>query len=271
MAHICELFRILSTVFSETSYFIRGSHTSQRRDMMLEEMKELRDKTMVKWERALNQTRDIKAVFLDNINSTDKELVTRAKQLHEQVDIILSQNRRTLEQIKSSGLTELQKQEKYLADRLQQLTEEVQTYEDQLNYGDTKALFQFKKGRTVRDDDKSLPNTIKTMIVDFIQGQNDDKVLNESFGNLSTQDIVYTTGTDPQYKEQIKPSAETKKGLPSNLSSTSDGRPRALIAKPKIQSRFKVETSNHPHIACVGQGFVIMVVWTIYAQEYWKL
>ena len=104
---------------------------------MLEEMKELCDETLLKWERTLNQTRDIKADFLDNINNTNKELVTRAQELHQQVDIIILENRRTLEQIKSSGLTKLQEQEKYLADRLQQLAKEMQTYEDQLNYGDT--------------------------------------------------------------------------------------------------------------------------------------
>ena len=62
--------------------------------------------------------------------------------------------------MKESGLAKLQKQEKYLGERLQRMRVEVQSYEDQLRDADPNVLLGFKS-RTEGTKDETKPPAIE--------------------------------------------------------------------------------------------------------------
>ena len=119
---------------------------SKKRDEMLEEMKALRDVTVVEWEEVLQQAKTITADFLSDIDQIEKELQERAKEMHEQVENVLSQSRQVLHQMKKTSLQKLQEQEKFLTERFQKLEENVLRCEEQLKGADQNALLQFQRG-----------------------------------------------------------------------------------------------------------------------------
>ena len=76
---------------------------SQKRDDMREEMKELRDKTVGHWEAILEQAKQITTNHLQDIDDIDKDLVARAKVMHDEVNTILLQARQTLQEMTKPG------------------------------------------------------------------------------------------------------------------------------------------------------------------------
>ena len=157
-----------------------------KRDVMLQEIKALRDTKVVEWEGVLNQAKDITASYLANVSEVEKELIARAKFMHKQVDHVLLNSQQALKKMKESGLDKLQKQEKYLEDQLQKMREEVQRYEDQLTDADPNVLLQFKAG-TERTKDEAKPPSMETTSLPVLsQGKIDTKALQKMFGELSS-------------------------------------------------------------------------------------
>ena len=182
-----------------------------------------RDKT-VKWEEALKQVQEITVNFLQNIDETDIGLEARAKDLHKQVDDILSQSRQDLQKIKSSGLANLQGQEKYLADGLQQLRDTKESREE--------------------NSDEAIPVTPETVQISlFIKGEDDVKSMKEIFGHILAQSASQK-GTDKKGEDSSTPETIESK---SSLST------RSLVQTPPILSTFNVMTYS-PQIICAGQG-----------------
>ena len=99
---------------------------------MVEEMKFLRDKTVGEWEEILKQAKRITVGYIDDIDKIEKDLLARAKDLHNQVEAVLSRSQIILKKMKADGLDKLKKQEEYLADRLNQLRINAQRSEDRL-------------------------------------------------------------------------------------------------------------------------------------------
>ena len=231
---------------------------SQKRDTMLEEMKDLRDSTVGKWEEVLEQAKTITADFIGSIDAIEKELADRAKVMHKQVDCILAASKQTLQGMKASGLTKLRDQEKYLAERLQQLKDEVKRYEDQLNYGDPTALLQYKEG-TIQSQKNTTPPSLETATVPvFTKGQDDLKAMEKMFGQLYSQTILQKI--TPQHStaqgstELTRPSGHEKaRKSASESKSNSSVTQRSLIPTPSVMSQFGVK-ANDPHIACIERG-----------------
>ena len=225
---------------------------TEKRDEMVDEMKMIRDTTMGEWKEVLKQAQNITAGYLTDINKTEKDLVTRAQKMHKEVDAILLSSQQTLKQMKESGLGKLQDQEKYIGDRLKQLKDDVQRYEDQLRDADSHALLQFEQG-TKQSKDKQKPPTLVTAPFPVLtQGQNDNKAMQDIFGQLSTQAIPDKSGKIPE-KSNSNPAATAASGqtkVPSSLSSVIQ---RSLIARPSVKSKFPVNES-FPYIACANQG-----------------
>ena len=155
---------------------------SQQRDAMREEMKELRDETVGRWEKVLNQAEKITASHMQNIEKIDQDLVSRAREVHKEVDTILLQARQTLKQITKSGIDQLKQQEKYLADRVEKLKADVQHYEDKLKYADPNALLQYKPGSIKPTEEP--PSLNKASIPFFTKGENDTESMKKMFGQL---------------------------------------------------------------------------------------
>ena len=224
---------------------------------MVDEMKTLRDTTMGEWKVVLKQAQTNSVQFLGNIGKIEKEIMARAQEMHKEVDAILLRSQQTLNEMKESGLGKLKDQEKYIADRLQQLQDEVQRYEDQLRDADPHALLQFEQGK-YQGKDKTMPPALEAPIPVFTKGQNDINAMQNMFGQLSSKTIrksgeileksnfdTATTATSGQTKEPSPRSSATQ---------------RSLISKPSVQSEFSMDL-HYPHIACVacvnqGQAWV---------------
>ena len=161
---------------------------SQKRDAMREEMKELRDNTVGKWEGVLEQAKQITVDHLQNVDKINKELVARSMEMHKEVDAILLQARQTLQHLTKPGLDRLKEQEKFLNDRVEQLKADVQLYEDELKYADPNALLQYKPG--TMQPTETLPSLNKALVPVFTKGQNDTKSMKKMFGQLLSNPSV---------------------------------------------------------------------------------
>ena len=226
---------------------------SAKRDAMRDEMKELRDGTIREWEEVLKDAQRIKTDYLQDIDKTDKDLVARAEEMIKQVREILSQSQTTLRQMKKSGLDKLNAQEKYLADRINNMKADVQKYEVCLQHGDPNALLQFKPG-TIQPTEK--PPTLSTASIPvFTKGQNDAKSMQKKFGELSTENnSASKKPSTSQSSTGSKDSIGCKTVAPIGQSGSGDSSTRrSLIPNPSVQSGFDVDYYN-PYIACVEGG-----------------
>ena len=231
---------------------------AQRRDEMLVEMKTLRDKSVGEWEGVLKQTKKTTADFLDGIDKVSKELVARAKAMHEQVETILAESQRTLQNIKESVLTKLRHQDEYLDKKLRELKEDVASYQEQLTHGDPNALIQFKPDSS---QSKMTPPSLETASPPvFLKGQNDTKVMLNMFGQLSAQVIpqknseVNLTSSAGHLSLQPLITLDISKSIVPSAEADSKARSSksCLIPNPPVQSQFDV--SVDPSIACADQG-----------------
>ena len=228
---------------------------SDKRDKMLEEMKTLRDKMVPEWEDILKQAQAITVGYLDDIDEIDKEMVARAKAMREQIDTILSQNQKTLQKLKATGLAKLKDQEKYLTDRLQKLKEDVKTYENHLLDADPTVLLQFKEG--ARESLKALETASVPV---FTRGQDDIQSLEGMFGSFGSRDA--NKDTTPVVKPPITSKVMTKTSEETISQARQLGpklktEDRSLIKKPTVKSQFNV-ANNKPHIACTEQDWAWM-------------
>ena len=232
---------------------------TENRDEMVDEMKMVRDNTMGEWKEVLKQAQTVTAEYLTDIGKIEKELVARAKDMHSEVDTILLSSQKTLQQMKESGLSKLQDQENYISNRLQQLQDEVQRYEDQLRDADPHTLLQFEQGKEQSKDTTKPPVLETAPVTVFTKGQNDTKAMQNMFGQLSTQTFQQKSGEsgEKSHSDSSSPnpaataaSGQTK--VPSSRS-ISTATHTFLIPTPSVQSKFSIGLPR-PFIACVNQG-----------------
>ena len=230
---------------------------SEKRDKMVEEMKFLRDKMVGEWEDVLKQAQTITAGYIGDIDKIEKDLLARAKDMHNQVEAILSRSQQTLKEMKADGLEKLQKQEEYLADQLKQLREDAQRSEDRLRDADPNVLLQFKPS-TTQSNENATPSLKTVSPPNFIAGQNDDKALEEMFGQISEN---HTSESSSSLAEEISGNTKLTKRSESEKATVSAPPPssgqditkRSLIPNPPIHSQFKVAYDSS-RIACMEQG-----------------
>ena len=203
---------------------------SEKRDEMITEMKMLRDTMIGKWEKVLKKAQGITTDFLCSIDQVEKELVSRAKEMHREVEAILSKSKRDLQKIKTVGLAKLRSQEKFLEDRLHQLKIDVEQYEDQLRDADQNALIQFKKSDSHRNNKIKPPALEKAPKPVFVKEQNDTDAMQKIFGQLSTQAIQHKS------KEVDKKSPHEPGPEPAGTSNPKKTTvPSCLIPNPSVQ------------------------------------
>ena len=230
---------------------------TEKRDAMVDEMKMIRDNTMGEWKEVLKQAQATTDGYLTNISKIEKQLVTRAKEMHREVETILLSSQQTLKEMKESGLGKLKDQEKYIEDRLQQLQDDVQRYEDQLRDADPHVLLQFEQGTGERKDETKPPALETSPVTVFTKGQHDTKAMKNMFGQLSTQ-AIHQKGREIPKKSLANlstpdPAATAAPPQTKVRSSPSSATQRSLIPTPSVQSQFSVKNPA-PFIACVDQG-----------------
>ena len=224
---------------------------SEKRDAMLEETKALRDKTVTAWEEVLSQARRITTDFLANIDDIDKELVARAEDMRKQVDVILSQSQQTLQQMKNSGLAKLKKQEKHLADKIENMKADVVRCENQLLDANPNILLKFEHGTL---QTKETPPPLETTSLPaFTRGENNTDVLEKIFGHLPN---INVSEKSSESQSSTKPIISSDAGILTHIEqpdSSSSATQRSLIPTPSVLSQFDVR-NRYPLIACVEGG-----------------
>ena len=132
----------------------------------------------MEWEKVLTEAQEITSDFISDIDEVDKELDERERELHQRVNIILSDSRKTLQEMKASKLSILHDQEKYISEKVKKMKDDVRRCEDQLKDGDQNALLQYEKG-TIQCNEE--PPSLKTASVpSFTKGQNDSKTMQKT-------------------------------------------------------------------------------------------
>ena len=207
-----------------------------------EEMKMQREKNLREWEEVLKKAEATTAEFLDDIEKIEKELNVRANEMHGEVNKILSQTRQNLQGFKTSGLAKLKNQEKYLADRLQQMKEEAPGYEDELTDSDSNdSLITLTRSR--EQTKPSKPPTLQSEFAPtFIRGQNEANLLEKMFGQLITGHSTVTpsvgTGASTTNLPLRQTSVEIRRPVGNlSLSPTSAGMSRPIGSLPLSQTR----------------------------------
>ena len=206
---------------------------AQKRDATQGEMETLRGK-VGEWEGALTKARKATADYLSDVDKVAEQLVTIAKEMHEQVEVVLAQSLQTLEQICEPGLTKLSNQEEYLENMLSQLKRDLEKYEDQPTDDDSNASIHFKHPQ----EKPKLPSLETVPRPSLTKAQNDVKTIQKMFGQLSIQAIR-------QKKKEV--AKKDRDGQPSQQPAIS------LIPNPTVLSQADVDT-GYPSISCVDQS-----------------
>ena len=209
---------------------------SEKRDAILEEINTVRVNVVGQWEEQLIQAKKITLSYIEEVDKIDKDLVSRAKAIHKEVDNILSQARQTLSQMSKPCIDKLKEQEQYMTDKIKQMKADVQQYEDKLRGLGPKDLLQFKLGSLQLKD--TPPSLKKASVPVFSEGTNNTEFIREVFGQLD------------EFTEN-KSSEDTEKSfdkLGISLSVT-----KSLVPNPPVQTEFDISFHN-PCIACVEGG-----------------
>ena len=241
---------------------------SEARDEMVEEMNTLRDKTIWEWEYNLQQARGITTDYLDEIDETEKDLLARAKEIHQEVDSILYKIQQSIREKRANGLARLQQQEKDIADRLMQLKDEVQTYEDQIRDADPNVLLQFRQG--VKQNRNTMPSSPVEFLgrIVFAPGRTNLTKLEEMFGFEAfqfkhieqTKSDFYSDSSDENETASM-PNSDQTIVKASDKYSRRDITNKSLISNPSVLRTVSVdECSAVMHIACIDKGLAWL--WT---------
>ena len=193
-----------------------------------------------------------------------KELVARAREMHKEVDNILTTSQKTLHKIKVSGLAKLQQQEKHLEDTINRMKQDVERYENQLRDADPNAFLEFEQDPGQNKDKTKSPTLETPPSPIFTKKQMDANAMQDIFGQLSAQVIPQNSAETQQNSGQVSKMSKKNSEKPVSpqlaIGKTAIPPPGeqaassvTLIPYASVQSRFT--TSNpDPHITCVGQG-----------------
>ena len=239
---------------------------SQKRDAMVEEMKNIRDSTVADRERALEAAKKITTDYINGVEKTDKDLVDRATEMHKDVEVILTERQNALQRMKAADLFKLMDQQKKMEDMLQQPLSDVKKYEDQLRDGDPNALLQFKRQPSKTSEKTPSLHTASTPIL--IKGESDITAMQRAFGELSsdvttvanrcstrTQETSNTcSATQIETTPKRKPPADNIKAPTRQSTLYCSTAPKYLIPRPSVESTFNISHTKYSHIACVDQG-----------------
>ena len=251
----------------------------KKRESMQNELENLESGDLKDWQDLMIEARTITSDFLDRVNGIEKELEGRAKEFYKRVEEILEKYRKQLNEIRTSHLTILHKQEKEVSDGLEKVKQEIKECEDRLRSSDIESLLEHEGTKASKKD--LLPKLSCVIPPVFSPSQIDAKALEEMFGQLTALSTDRPTDGDsrfnidtshntqmPSTTDEAKKSAETTQSAgpsrpfeespkeikrSSHYSTARIRPPSCMIPKPSLQAEFHTETS-FPSVACVGSG-----------------
>ena len=232
----------------------------ERRVSLQEELKYLESNDLKEWRGLMIEARKATSDFLGQVDWMEKELEERAKEFHHRVEEIKENYKKELNELKTSNLTILHRQEKRVSVGLEKVKQQAKECEDQLRSSDMESLLEHKS--FTHDKKDPLPTISCATPPVLSPSQIDTKALTEMFGQL----------TVPKTKQTAKSTKSQVLGQPYQASSrdtqsrgaTNRTKPQTqLIPKPSVLSEFRTKT-DRTSVICVGSGLA-------WVRTYWKV
>ena len=160
---------------------------------MREELNILRYSTLGKWEEQLEEAKDNRIAFTDDVEKIDKDLITRANEIHEHVDAILLRRRKQLQMMCKTSFANLQFQEETLSEGVQNIKHTIRQYEQQLGDAFPEVILRFPDEPCVNNIYRCPPSESKQSLPILTSGQDDVPALDKMFGELTQEEQVSQT------------------------------------------------------------------------------
>ena len=252
-----------------------------KRECLQKELDNLESNELKEWQDLMKEATKVTSDFLGQVDGIEKELEERAKEFHKRVEEILEKYKNQLNQIKTSNLSILYKQEKEISDGLEKVKQEIKECEDRLRSSDIRSLLEHKGANNDKRD--TLP-TISWAISPHIltASQIDTKSLAEMFGRLTvpkpnrraegsqfsveTSHITQKSSNTESGKKLTEPATtqsstvgpdEPVKASPRDTqtcdATTPTKPPTQLTPKPSVHSKFRTKALSLS-VTCVGPG-----------------
>ena len=235
-----------------------------KRATMQQELKNLESNKLKEWQDLMIEAKKMTSDYLGQVDWIEKKLEERAKEFHTRVEEIKENYKKQLNELKTSNLDILQKQEKTVSKGLEKVKVEIQECEDRLRSHSMESLLEHEGAKSNKKD--PLPKLFCVTPPVLTPSQIDTKALTQMFGQLTVPSTNQgAEGHNRSQKSSVPVTmiSETSHSKPVQASprytQTSSAKakfPTKLIPKPSVQffnSEFKTKTPE-PYLACAGSG-----------------
>ena len=208
-----------------------GDIENDKRAVISTEVTRLRDKELQQWQENLDHVDGIIAYYRNTADAIDKELISRADNIHKKIDSILTRNRESLKTLKTVTVGELEKHKYCLDAGTNSIRQKLAIYENALGSADVTSLVQLCD--EIQKSDDRIPPVLKDRIVfpSFTIGQCEIGVLEELFGELTqTPTVCSVVSKTAKSKAMayslsaIKETTSCSAGFPGTSTSCEEGR-----------------------------------------------
>ena len=226
------------------------AEVNQKRDLLVEELKELRTKSLPEWEERHQQVMRFRKSFHKDIDEVEKAMEDRAEELRKSIDVALFRNKESLKVMKAPGERTLEGQAMILSEEIEEIKKRTQTLETLLANSDLTRILH----EQVENVNRVAPFVHSLDAPRLIETQIDIRVLQGLIGNL--------TNTEKERSFGFSTGACHQELCPMNISEKRVGRnrrPMSLMESPSMISRIQTFHS-YPYIVCVGNNEALIAL-----------
>ena len=217
-----------------------------KRTLMQDDLKYLTSDYLKDWENLMEEASVLTATYTDEIDNVEKKMTSREVEFQLKMEDIFEENRDHLQEINTSNLAVLFKQEKDVSNVVQRIKQDAIDLERKLRDGEIDDLLNYDQGDVrVR---KPLLRLSRVLPSDFSFGPIDEQALNKMFGSLAIQQAC----TKSVGLKQENTKAGDVKIDPSSPAAPNLSKEFQKVT-PTLLSTFYVKR-NAPCIVCIGQG-----------------
>ena len=234
-----------------------GDKIQEKKALMARQIKTL-GISLVAWKKKLEDAKNIKSGYSDEVDALDKQLTSAADKLHADVKTLLAQSRKELQSMRLSDLSFLQSQGSNLTHGISNIQDEIKEIEETLRSGDTAKMLEYSLGE---DDDLSAPDLITVSLPDFESELPNTDRLTEIFGRISTGSSnpqKYTDvslSTDP--KEADENNNDQNKGFEKSEVQRASKQMSIMIA-PSIVNILNATDLSANTLVCYGEDHALV-------------
>ena len=230
-----------------------GDKIHEKKSLMERQMKTL-GISLVAWKKKLEDAKNVKSVYPDEVDALDKRLSFAADKLHVEVKKLLARRRQELQNLRLPDQLFLQRQEGSLAHGIHHMQEEIKHIEEHLKYGDITEILEYSVEENV---DCSPPELLTVPLPDFKSGWSNADKLAAIFGRLSAG------SSQTQQRPDIPLSVESKKADENNNDQNKGLKKSevqwvikhmSIMRTPSVVNRLNAQGISADTLVCYGQN-----------------